>query len=114
MWKTLGLEACLDPLHSVAGRPVVSGKNAVYEAVNKPSRSKFFVGMHNEMVGKRTVRRAAFVCFKQAEKGGEFLVADGRRILRFASSSKPRSGFRVLGFVADGNTFRVKGFRVCR
>lgn len=55
MWKTLGLEACLDPLHSVAGRPVVSGKNAVYEAVNKPSRSKFFVGMHNEMVGKRTV-----------------------------------------------------------
>jgi hypothetical protein len=45
------IQACLDPLHSVAGRPVVSGKNAVYEAVNKPSRAKFFVGMHNEMVG---------------------------------------------------------------
>eukprot|EP00282_Hemiselmis_andersenii_P007981 CAMPEP_0114126388 /NCGR_PEP_ID=MMETSP0043_2-20121206/9806_1 /TAXON_ID=464988 /ORGANISM="Hemiselmis andersenii, Strain CCMP644" /LENGTH=419 /DNA_ID=CAMNT_0001219375 /DNA_START=62 /DNA_END=1321 /DNA_ORIENTATION=+ len=82
MWKTLGMEACLDPLHSVAGRPVVSGKNAVYEAVNKPSRAKFFVGMHNEMVGKRTVRKAAFVCFKQAEKGGEFLLTDGRRMLR--------------------------------
>ena len=70
MWKALGMEACLDPLHSVAGRPVVSGKSAVYEAVNKPSRSKFYVGMHNEMVGKRTVRRAAFVCFKAAEVRG--------------------------------------------
>lgn len=82
MWKSIGMEACLDPLHSVAGRPVVSGKNAVYEAVNKPSRAKFYVGMHNEMVGKRTVRRAAFVCFKAAEKGGEFLLTDGRRMLR--------------------------------
>jgi hypothetical protein len=26
--------------------------------------------MHNEMVGKRTVRRAAFVCFKAAEVRG--------------------------------------------
>ena len=77
MWKALGMEACLDPLHSVAGRPVVSGKSAVYEAVNKPSRSKFYVGMHNEMVGKRTVRRAAFVCFKSAEVGGEFIITDG-------------------------------------
>jgi len=82
MWKTLGFEACLDPLHTVAGRPVVSGKNAIYEAVNKPSRAKFFVGMHNEMVGKRTVRKAAFVCFQAADKGGEFLVCDGHRMLR--------------------------------
>ena len=82
MWKALGMEACLDPLHSVAGRPVVSGKSAVYEAVNKPSRSKFYVGMHNEMVGKRTVRRAAFVCFKAAEVGGEFIITDGMRMLR--------------------------------
>ena len=28
MYKALGLDACLDPLHSVAGRPVVSGKQA--------------------------------------------------------------------------------------
>jgi len=59
----------------------VSGQ-AVYEAVNKPSRAKFFVGMHNEMVGKRTVKRAAFVCFKAAEVGGEFILVDGRRMLR--------------------------------
>jgi len=82
MWKALGMEACLDPLHSVAGRPVVSGKSAVYEAVNKPSRSKFYVGMHNEMVGKRTVTRAAFVCFKAAEVGGEFIITDGMRMLK--------------------------------
>lgn len=82
MWKALGMEACLDPLHSVAGRPVVSGKSAVYEAVNKPSRSQFYVGMHNEMVGKRTVRRAAFVCFKAAEVGGEFIITDGMRMLK--------------------------------
>uniref|UniRef100_A0A7S0H8C6 TauD/TfdA-like domain-containing protein n=1 Tax=Hanusia phi TaxID=3032 RepID=A0A7S0H8C6_9CRYP len=82
MWKALGMEACLDPLHSVAGRPVVSGDSAVYEAVNKPSRAKFYVGMHNEMVGKRTVRRAAFVCFKAAEVGGEFIITDGMRMLR--------------------------------
>lgn len=37
--------------------------------------------MHNEFVGKRAPRRAAFVCFKAAEKGGEFLLCDGRKVL---------------------------------
>jgi len=59
----------------------VSKKGAMYEAVNKPSRAKFFVGMHNESTFKRTNRLGAFVCFKQAEKGGEFLLADGRAVL---------------------------------
>ena len=52
----------------------------VYEAVNKESRKNFFIGMHNEFVGTRAPRAAAFVCFKAAETGGEFLLADGRRI----------------------------------
>jgi len=39
-------------------------------------------GMHNEFVGSRAPRAAAFVCFKAAETGGEFLVADGRRMFR--------------------------------
>jgi hypothetical protein len=39
--------------------------------------------MNVTQVGKRTVRKAAFVCFKAAEKGGEFLVVDGRRMLRY-------------------------------
>jgi len=38
--------------------------------------------MHNEFVGTRAPRAAAFVCFKAAETGGEFLIADGRRIFR--------------------------------
>jgi hypothetical protein len=38
--------------------------------------------MHNEFVGTRAPRAAAFCCFKAAEVGGEFLVADGRRIFR--------------------------------
>ena len=36
--------------------------------------------MHNEFVGTRAPRAAAFVCFKAAEVGGEFLIADGRRM----------------------------------
>lgn len=39
-------------------------------------------GMHNEFVGTRAPRAAAFVCFKAAEEGGEFLIADGRAMFR--------------------------------
>ena len=83
-YEALGMNPCLDPLHSVSARPTVDGnKNSpVYEAVNKESRKNFFIGMHNEFVGTRAPRAAAFVCFKAAEKGGEFLIADGRQIFR--------------------------------
>jgi len=82
MYGALGMNVCLDPLHSVSARPTVDGKknSPVYEAVNKESRKNFFIGMHNEFVGTRAPRAAAFCCFKAAEVGGEFLVADGRRI----------------------------------
>jgi hypothetical protein len=40
------------------------------------------IGMHNEFVGSRAPRAAAFVCFKPADVGGEFLIADGRAIFR--------------------------------
>ncbi|GMH81542.1 hypothetical protein TrVE_jg1073 [Triparma verrucosa] len=85
-YETLGMLPCLDPLHSVSARPTIEGDgptkkpSAVYEAVNKESRKNFFIGMHNEFVGTRAPRAAAFVCFKKAEKGGEFLIADGRKI----------------------------------
>ena len=39
-------------------------------------------GMHNEFVGTRAPRAAAFVCFKPADVGGEFLIADGRAVFR--------------------------------
>jgi len=83
-YEAIGMKTCLDPLHSVSARPTVNGdKNSpVYEAVNKESRKNFFIGMHNEFVGTRAPRAAAFVCFKAAEEGGEFLIADGRQIFR--------------------------------
>lgn len=83
-YEKLGMKTCLDPLHSVSARPTVDGKKGspVYEAVNKESRKNFFIGMHNEFVGTRAPRAAAFVCFKAAETGGEFLIGDGRAIFR--------------------------------
>lgn len=80
--RSLQLEPCEDPLHSVAARDAVDKKAGVYEAVNKPSRSKFYIGMHNEMVGDKAPGAALFVCFKAAEKGGEFMIADGRKMFQ--------------------------------
>merc|ERR1712113_472523 len=80
-YELLQLDPCQDPLASVGARAVVSKKSAMYEAVNKPSRAKFFVGMHNESTNKRTNRLGAFVCFKRAETGGEFLLLDGHKML---------------------------------
>merc|ERR1719327_2537207 len=77
------MNPCLDPLHSVSARPTIEGKgSAVYEAVNKESRKNFFIGMHNEFVGTRAPKAAAFVCLKPAETGGEFIIADGRAVFR--------------------------------
>lgn len=83
-YQALRMKPCLDPLHSVSARPTVSGdtNSPVYEAVNKESRKNFFIGMHNEFVGTRAPKAAAFGCFKAADVGGEFLIADGRRIFR--------------------------------
>lgn len=81
-YLALGLKPCDDPLQSVAARDAVDKDKGVYEAVNKESRSKYFVGMHNEQVGTRSPARAAFVCFKPADEGGEFLLCDGRKMLR--------------------------------
>jgi len=83
MWENgLQLSPCQDPLQSVAARQTVSKSDGVFEAVNKPSLNRYFVGMHNEMVGTRTPKKAAFVCFKPAEEGGEFLVLNGQQMLR--------------------------------
>jgi len=81
-YDAVGMKTCLDPLHSVSARPTVDGSKTVYEAVNKESRKNFFIGMHNEFVGSRAPRAAAFVCFKAAEEGGEFLICDGRAMFR--------------------------------
>lgn len=80
-YELLQLSPCQDPLASVGARAIVNKKSAMYEAVNKPSRAKFFVGMHAESTYKRTNRLGAFVCFKRAETGGEFLLLDGKQMV---------------------------------
>lgn len=82
MYLALGLKPCDDPLQSVAARDTVDKDKGVFEAVNKESRKTYFVGMHNEQVGTRSPARAAFVCFKPADVGGEFLLLDGRQMFR--------------------------------
>ncbi|KAH8049977.1 TauD/TfdA-like taurine catabolism dioxygenase [Aureococcus anophagefferens] len=78
-YEALNLSPCRDPLDAVSARPMVDKGSAVCEAVNKESRANFFIGMHNEFVGTRAPRAAMFVCFKQADEGGEFMVADAAR-----------------------------------
>ena len=45
-YEAIGMQTCLDPLHSVSARPTVDGTKGspVYEAVNKESRKNFFIG----------------------------------------------------------------------
>merc|ERR1719464_593272 len=82
MYEALQLNPCLDPIHTSGLRAMVSKKDAVYEAVNKPSLAQHFVGLHNETTYVKTAKFGAFVCFKPAtEGGGEFLLADGAKII---------------------------------
>jgi hypothetical protein len=83
-YNALQMKVCCDPLHTVSARPTIAvnnnQKSPIYEAVNKESRKNFFIGMHQEFVGTRAPAGAAFVCFQNAAQGGEFLIADARRI----------------------------------
>merc|ERR550532_990353 len=82
MYEALQLNPCLDPIHTSGLRKMTDKKDAVYEAVNKPSLAQHFVGLHNESTYVKTAKFGAFVCFKPAsEGGGEFLVADGAKII---------------------------------
>mmetsp|Transcript_30438 Transcript_30438/g.63554 ORF Transcript_30438/g.63554 Transcript_30438/m.63554 type:complete len:457 (-) Transcript_30438:278-1648(-) len=82
MHEALGLDPCLDPLHSSGLRKFTSERDALYEEVNKPSLRGHYIGLHCESTTKRTAAYAAFVCFQRAtEGGGRFLVADGAAIL---------------------------------
>jgi len=82
MYEALGLEPCLDPLHSSGLRKFSSERDALYEEVNKPSLRGHYIGLHAESTAKRCAAYAAFVCFQRAtEGGGRFLVADGSAIL---------------------------------
>jgi len=81
-YEALELNPCLDPIHTSGLRAMEEKKHAVYEAVNKPSLAGHFVGLHNESTFVKTATYGAFVCFQKAsEGGGEFLIADGAKIL---------------------------------
>ena len=77
----LPLTPCADPLASIGVRGLLSAADDVYEAVNAEELSKTFIGLHNDVTYKLAAPYAAFVCFKAAPRGGEFLVADGRAVL---------------------------------
>jgi len=82
MYEALQLNPCLDPIHTSGLREMVGKKDAVYEAVNKPSLAQHLVGLHNESTFVKTAMFGAFVCFKPAsEGGGEFIIADGAKII---------------------------------
>jgi len=82
-WESLGMDPCLDPIHSSGLRKFLSKSDALYEEVNKQSLSRHYIGLHQEMTEKRTATSGAFVCFQPATvSGGEFFIADGERIFR--------------------------------
>jgi hypothetical protein len=82
MQEAIGLDPCLDPLHSSGLRKFASERDALYEEVNKPSLRQHYIGLHCESTTKRTPAYATFVCFRKATQGGgRFLVADGAAIL---------------------------------
>jgi len=82
-FESLQLNPCLDPIHTSGLREMVDKKDAVYEAVNKPSLAKHLVGLHNESTFVKTATYGAFVCFQPAsEGGGEFIIADGAKIIK--------------------------------
>jgi len=81
-YDTLGLDPCLDPIHTSGLRGFAAQDSAIYEEVNKASLSQHYIGLHQESTHKKTAKFGAFVCFKPAtESGGEFLIADAAQLL---------------------------------
>jgi len=82
-WMAIGLNPCLDPIHTSGLRSFLSAQDGVYEEVNKQSLAQHYIGLHNESTFKKTATYGAFVCFNPAtEGGGEFFIADGAKIFR--------------------------------
>ena len=82
MYDALGFDVCLDPIHTSGLRKFATEEDGIYEEVNKPALRQHYIGLHNESTTNRTAAFGAFVCFQPATGGGDFFVADGKRILR--------------------------------
>jgi hypothetical protein len=83
--EALPLIPCKDPLTSVGVRGALG--DGVYRAVDSESLSKTFIGLHNDATYRLAAPFAAFACFQAADRGGEFLLADGREVLSALSPS---------------------------
>ena len=82
-YEAMGLDPCLDPIHTSGLRSFASQGDAIYEEVNKESLSQHYIGLHQESTHKKTATYGAFVCFKPATvSGGEFFIADAAKIAR--------------------------------
>jgi hypothetical protein len=81
----LPLRPCADPLASVGVRGLLSAADGVYQAVDSEALAGTFIGLHNDATYRLAAPYAAFACFRRAASGGEFVVADGRAILRALS-----------------------------
>jgi len=82
-YEAVGLDPCLDPIHTSGLRSFASQSDAIYEEVNKQSLSQHYIGLHQESTHKKTATYGAFVCFKPAtEKGGEFMICDAAKMAR--------------------------------
>ena len=82
-YEAVGLDPCLDPIHTSGLRSFASQEDAIYEEVNKESLSRHYIGLHQESTHKKTATYGAFVCFKKATiSGGEFFIADAAKIAR--------------------------------
>jgi len=82
-YEAVGLDPCLDPIHTSGLRSFASQEDAIYEEVNKQSLSQHYIGLHQESTHKKTATYGAFVCFKPATiQGGEFFIADAAQIAR--------------------------------
>ena len=83
VYEALDLDVCLDPIHTSGLRKFAIEQDGIYEEVNKPGLRQHYIGLHNESTTNRTAAFGAFVCFMPAsEGGGDFFVADGKKILR--------------------------------
>ena len=80
--KALGLTPCRDPKEIRGPAPLLQGSSTIYETLNNEADAATHLGLHFEGIPGIIPTSALFSCFQPAERGGEFLLSDGRRVFR--------------------------------
>jgi hypothetical protein len=86
-YQALDMTPCRDPKEIRAPAELLSGSSTIYETLNNPDDAATYLGLHNEGIPGIMPSSALFSCFRTADRGGEFLVADARRIFRDMNST---------------------------